>query len=147
MKYKEIFFDSWNELCELVRTGEFTPHQEQDIVCMMYHLCIGTLKNPKLIHASSTWNFDLVLGNIKGEKRREQKFTHCLLAEFKFILKRGRKNRRLEKSKGDLVKLSEEGDPTTRRMLAILAKANWIEPEEKKELIQYKKNVTVLFYP
>jgi len=91
MQYRKIFEKSWQELREMARNGMFTPHQKQDIVCMMYHLCLEKLDTPKRIHTSSTWNFNLVLGDVEGEKRKEQKFTHCLLAEFKFILKPGRK--------------------------------------------------------
>jgi hypothetical protein len=59
-----------------------------------------------LIHASSTWNFDLVLDNLIGEKRGEQRFTHCLLAEFNFILKKVRRDRTLREANKDIDRLS-----------------------------------------
>jgi len=131
MRYKEIFEDSWHDLVGKARKKEFTPHQEQDIVCMLYHLCLLRLEDPNLIHASSTWNFDIVLGDVKGEKRKDQKLTHCLIAELKFILRRGRKNKRLEAARRDIKKLSEEGDSTTRRVFAIFDKANCINKEKE----------------
>jgi len=143
MQYRKIFEKSWQELREMARNGMFTPHQKQDIVCMMYHLCLEKLDTPKRIHTSSTWNFNLVLGDVEGEKRKEQKFTHCLLAEFKFILKPGRK-KVLKEARKALDGLSREGNAYTRRVFAIFDKVNCIEPEEIEELKRCVRNVTIL---
>lgn len=147
MRYKEIFEDSWHELVEKARKKEFTPNQEQDIVCMLYHLCLLRLEDPNLIHASSAWNFDIVLGDVKGEKRKNQKFAHCLLAELKFILRKARKSKRLKAAGDDVQKLSEEGDSTTTRIFAIFDKAECMEQREITELSQYAntKNITVYY--
>ena len=145
MEYTKFFNDSWKELCEMARKGTFTPHQEQDIVCMMYHLCIEKMKNPKRIHASSGYNFDLILGRLEAEKQKDQKFSHCLIAEFKFILRKGRKNRRLEGAKKDILKLSKQGNPTVRQMFALFDKTASVTSEEIEELEKYRNNVAVLF--
>ena len=129
----------------MARNGKFTPHQEQDIVCMMYHLCLERLGDARRIHASSTWNNDLMLGKTKGEKRKDQKIAHCLLAEIKFILKKGRKNKRIEGAKKDIEKLSAEGGPSVRRVFAIFDKPRCMDQEEIDLLGDYKENVTVLY--
>lgn len=145
MEYKNFFNYSWKELCEMARNGAFTPHQEQDIVCMMYHLCLEKMKNPKRIHASSTWNYDLILGRLEAEKQKDQKISHCLIAEFKFILRKGRKNKRLKETYEDILRLSKQGDPTVRRVFALFDNTSSVKPEEIKKLEKFKKNVTVLF--
>lgn len=145
MKYKRIFEDSWNELCEMAKKGRFTPHQEQDIVCIMYHLCLERLGEPKQIHASSTWNFDLILGKMKAEKHKDQRIAHCLLAEVKFILKKGRKNKRIEGAKKDIDKLSLQGDPSVGKVLAIFDKPRCIEQTEIDLLKHHNEDVSVLY--
>ena len=142
--YVRIFEDSWRELCEMTRNGIFAPHQEQDIVCMMYHLCLEKLKDLKLIHASS-WRFDLILGDIRTEERKDQRFSRCLLAEIKFILNKGRKSKRLEVAHRHIDKLSLQGDPAAKKIFAIFDKANCIKPGEIDELRQHTKNVKVLY--
>jgi len=147
MKYRKHFEDSWYELCGMASNGAFTPHQEQDIVCMLYHLCLKRLRDPNLIHAYSAHNFDLILGPMKGVKRKDQKHTHCLLSEVKFILKKQRKARRMEGARNDITRLSAEGDPTTRRLFAIFDQAKCMEPSDIEELRQHAGNVTVLYGP
>ena len=145
MEYKKFFNDSWKELCEMARNGTFTPHQEQDIVCLMYHLCLEKMRDPNQIHASSGYNFDLILGNLKAEKRKDQKFSHCLIAEFKFILRKGRKNKRLKGAYNDMLKLSKQGDPTVGRVFALFDKTASVTSKEIDEMKKYKENVTVFF--
>lgn len=75
MQYKKYFIDSWKELCETAKIGSFVPYQEQDIVCMMYHLCLEKIKDASLIHASHSNNPDLILGRLKGDKKKYQKIV------------------------------------------------------------------------
>ena len=147
MQYMKYFKDSWQELCDLANNGTFTPHQEQDIVCMMYHLCLQKLGNPTRIHASSTWNYDLILGRLKAIKQKDQRISHCLIVEFKFILKKGRKNKRLKEALEDIQRLSTKGNPTVRRVFALFDNTSCMTAEEIKTLTEYKDNVTVLFGP
>jgi hypothetical protein len=146
-KYLETFKESWNDLCGMYNSGKFTPHQEQDVVCMMYHLCLRRLRSPKLIHTSSGWNFDLVLGEIKGEKKSEMNFSHCLLAEFKFVLKKGRKKKSLDEAERDIKRLSKTGDASVRRVFAIFEKEKWLRRNEISGLKRIANNVTVLSGP
>ena len=148
MKYLKIFKDSWHELCTMFRNGNFSPNQEQDIICMIYHLCLDKLKYPKLIHAASTWGFDLILGSMREERQvKIEKFNHFLLAEFKFILSKGRKNRRLKRAVKDIEKLSAIGSLKVRRIFAIFDKVNCLEREEIVKLKRIRKNVTVIYGP
>ena len=146
MEYKKYFIDSWKELCEKAKNGTFTPCQEQDLVCMMYYLCLKKMGNATLIHSSSTWGRDLRLGKLEGEKEKELIFSNCLLAEFKFIT-RHRKNRRLEGAKKDILKMSQiaKEDPTVIRIFAIFDKKGNVTISEIEELQNLTDNVTVLF--
>jgi hypothetical protein len=149
MKSARIFQNSWHKLCEMAGSCTFTPHQEQDIVCMMYHLCLEEVGSAKLIHASSTWNVDLILGDMKAEKRKDQKFTHCLVAEFKFILRRGRKSKRLKAARQDIDRLASVGggDPTVRRFFAVFDNPKCVGELELDKLVRYgnRKNVKILY--
>jgi len=143
MKYEEIFEESWEEFCQMTRAGEFSSHQEQDIVCMMHHLGLLKLETPALIHTYAKHNFDLILGSMKAAKRKDQKHTHCLLVENKFILKKRRKNKRLCFALKDIDKISKEGDSTVRRVFVIFDKSNSIGSEEIKDLEKYARTKKV----
>jgi len=155
MEYKKYLEHSWQQLCEIARKGEFSPNQEQDVVCMLYRLCLDRLTNdfhekaPLYIHSYHNWNFDIVLGKLKGQNRKTQEFSHCLLAEVKFISKRARKNRRLKYGRKDVEKLSSAGDSTARRVFAIFDKPSCLGSDEIDELKNHakEKHVTVLYGP
>ena len=147
MEYKRIFIESWEALCERAKIGNFTPHQEQDIIGMMYSLCLDKIKNPKLIHVYSTWNYDMILGELKAEKHKDQNISHCLIAEFKFILKESRKKRKLEEATDDISRLAQEDDSTVRKIFCIFDKSDSLNLEDAEILESYGGNVTILFYP
>jgi len=144
--YKDIVIESWDDLCNLAKKGEFVPHQEQDVVCMMYHLCLNKIKNSKLLHASSSHNYDLIVGELSAEKKKDQILTNNLLAEFKFILRAGRKDRRLKGAKKDILKLTSQANPTVEKIFAIYDKASCVKPAEIEELRNFRREVIILFY-
>ena len=142
MEYKKVFNESWEELCELAKTGSFIPYQEQDIVCMMYHLCLDKIKDATLIHSAHSHNPDLMLGRLKGDKN--QNFDNCLIAELKFI-KRGRKSNVLSDSKQDILELSQWDGSTIMRVFALFDFKGDVTQKEIDQLKQYKDNITVIF--
>jgi len=146
MKYKAIFEEAWKELLSMAEKREYIPNQEQDIVCMMYHLCLIRLRDTILLHASSAWNYDLIIGRPKGEKKREMRFKHCLIAEFKFILRRGRKNKRLNGALDDIKRLSRVKDPSVRRIFVIFDKVDCLTETDLTDIKEFakKKKVFVL---
>ena len=146
MEYKRYFVDSWKELCKKAKNQTFTPHQEQDLICMMYHLCLKKMGDSKRIHAASTWNYDLILGRLIEAKKKDQTLSHCLLAEFKLITRHRKKNR-LKSAKKDILRLSQtkKSNPTIRRVCAIFDIKGDVTFNEIEELKKLTDNVDVLF--
>jgi len=150
-KYEEIFVESWKELCRKYNSKEFEPYQEQDMICLLYHLCLERLKDAKLIHVNSTHGFDLTLGEIlpliqlkKPDKTKYQNLMQCLIAEVKHIKRKGRKGKVLKKALGDIKKLV--GKPAQSRVLAIFDEAGSMGEGEVKELKEYGKKSGVIVH-
>lgn len=138
MEYQKYFEESWRELCEMAKEGKFTPNQEQDVICMLYHLCLQKLGDPRLIHPWTSQNFDIVLGETKATQRQDQDFGDCLIAEVKFIERRERKGIRLKRALEDIRDLLEK-EPPTRTIFAMYDKANCLTKQEKDRLKRESK--------
>jgi len=136
--YYEYFERSWGTLLRLGKRKKFEPFTEQDVICMMYHLCLKKLKDPKLIHARSSYGEDFVMGHVIGEKGKHLRLQggHGLLAEFKYANSQHRVPVRFRGCKEDIRRLSRHREKSLRKVCVLLAKGNWIL-DKKKRLVKF----------
>lgn len=68
-EYFHVLQEAWSKLIHDFNIGIFTPEEEADIQCYLYHLCLRKLGDPNKIHAE--WRnangrfLDLMLGSEK----------------------------------------------------------------------------------